>query len=497
MGKKRVYWIWATLIFLLAFFLRTYRIDSLTEFLGDQGRDLLIVYQAFISKSIPLSGPTVLTGQHLGPFFYYLISIPLILSNFNPLSAAVFMAFLGSVSAVLLLYIGTEIFDFWIGVFIALIFTVSPALIVQSRLIWEPTPIPFFVFLFIISLVKVYKDRRFYFFLLTGITLGILIQLHYPDMFLFLPALFIVFIILKEKRKNESLRKIVYWILGGFVCFFLTILPFILYEASNGFSDIKGLTYFILVGNTTPREFSLLYFVGDFSSRLFQNLYPFYKTWSALPFVLLVALVPFYRRNFWHLFFVVWLFLGTLSLALYRGVVFNHYLNFLIPVPFLLLGAFLKSIGNLKLRMVVFVFLAILVFIDLSKSDISSSGSKDLSRVDNLTNTVIKLSNNKPYSFTLISSNSFSDLHYRYFLLIKKHVPRDITDRDYNQLFLICEKAPCPSKDEVSHTLIVKVLCNTSHCEQGEYPTNINMAQWKLYKIDYMENYAIYSFNRL
>ncbi|MCR4263253.1 MAG: hypothetical protein NUV98_00860, partial [Candidatus Roizmanbacteria bacterium] len=97
----------ATIVFvilLISFFVRIYRITELTEFLGDQGRESIVLYNAWHTKTLPLVGPPVSTGQHLGPMYYYLIAPSFFLAGLNPLGPIVFMVLL-DVAAILLLYL--------------------------------------------------------------------------------------------------------------------------------------------------------------------------------------------------------------------------------------------------------------------------------------------------------------------------------------------------------------------------------------------------------
>src|SRR3989344_7764779 len=103
------------LVLLTAAFLRLYRIAELTEFLGDQGRTGIHIYEAWQKKELPLVGPTVLSGQHLGPAFYYLIAPSFILTNFNPLAPAVFTAFLGVGAVALLWFLSKKLFGWEIA----------------------------------------------------------------------------------------------------------------------------------------------------------------------------------------------------------------------------------------------------------------------------------------------------------------------------------------------------------------------------------------------
>lgn len=93
-------------IFLLAAFLRLYRIDELMRFLWDEGRDMLAIRNIIVNRDLTLFGPFNEIAGHkdfFGVFHYYLMLPSLWLANFNPVGPAVFTALLGS-AAVLLNY---------------------------------------------------------------------------------------------------------------------------------------------------------------------------------------------------------------------------------------------------------------------------------------------------------------------------------------------------------------------------------------------------------
>ncbi len=101
------------LVLLVAAFLRLYRLEAFTEFLGDQGRTGIIIWNAWNNKIFPLVGPPVLSGQYLGPFFYYFMAFPFILSHFNPLGPALWMAMLGILNVFLIFFLGKKLFGYW------------------------------------------------------------------------------------------------------------------------------------------------------------------------------------------------------------------------------------------------------------------------------------------------------------------------------------------------------------------------------------------------
>ena len=223
----------------LAAFLRLYRIEALTEFLGDQGRTGIIIWNAWTTKILPLVGPPVLTGQFLGPFFYYFIGLPFILSGFHPLAPALFIAFFGVLSVYLVFYLGEKLYGFWIGIAIASVYAVSPYIVSSDRTLWEPNIIPFFVLLYIFCIYSIYQKRKFSLFILMGAVTGILVQLHYPNVFFIaLSGLFLLFI-LSTRKKQESVLKILLWSFWGIIGFLLILSPFLYYESHHAWQDFK------------------------------------------------------------------------------------------------------------------------------------------------------------------------------------------------------------------------------------------------------------------
>lgn len=463
-------------LFLISSFLRFFRIDQLTEFLGDQGRTGIVIYDALINKSLPLVGPPVLTGQHLGPFFYYLVGLPFIVSGFNPLWPSLFMAVLGVGTVLILFYVSEKIFGLLIGFSISLLFAISPLIVKESRILWDPTPIPFFILLFILSIYKIYGERNFCWFLLLGFTLGVLAQLHYPNMFfLILTACFSFYLFLTRKKK-ETAKRMLSWMLLSVVSFCLTLFPFLIYQINNAFIDIKGvLISFLLSESITVSTMPIYSRALDLSARLFHHVIPLNNTLYMGIFILLGLLLPLLKRNFWNVFFVSWFVAGISIISLFKGIVFDHYLSFLLPVPFFLLGASMKTALRFVPGKVLFVFIIIIAIIQLSKTDIFSSGTNDIKRTGIIANEVLIQAGNTPFSFTLISSRSFSDVHYRYFFRIKGKEPEPITDGDYVLLFLICEKLPhpekkgeklpCPEDEEIKKLPEVAPLCFESPCK--------------------------------
>lgn len=466
-------------LFLIAAFLRFYRLSAMTEFLGDQGRTGIIIWNAWTTKTLPLVGPSVLSGQHLGPFYYYFIAFPFLLSNFHPLAPAFWMAMFGMLSVLLMFYLGEKFFGFWISLAITFLYAISPYVTSSDRTLWEPNIIPFFVLLYIFLIYSIYQKRLFMAFLPLGMVVGVLVQLHYPNIFFTVLSFLFLFFLLATKKKQESLITILFWSFLGVAAFFIVLSPFLYYEAFHAWEDIHGiiLIFFSSGSKVGKREF--LHSFLDFSSRLFYIMFPTGKLEIMTIMKLGIIGGAIIRKKFWGVFFGLWFIAGIAAMSLYKGIVFDHYLNFLVPLPFFLFGAVMYLYNKYMLRLF-WTFLVILAIIfQVHNLNINFEGTNDIARTLDMTSVMERLTSGKPFSFALISSRSFSDLHYRYFFTTQQHIyPLPLVDRTYVNLFLVCEKAPCPSFKEMQNVHSTKVICYDEYCGR-KYPS-INLEQWQL-----------------
>src|SRR3990167_2057673 len=117
------------LIFILfvimpAAYMRLYRISEYLTFLGDEGRDVLVVKRMLLDGKFTLLGPITSVGSiYMGPIYYYLMAPFLYLWNFDPTGPAVMVALL-SVTTVYIIYrIGTDYFHPQVGLVAAFLYS--------------------------------------------------------------------------------------------------------------------------------------------------------------------------------------------------------------------------------------------------------------------------------------------------------------------------------------------------------------------------------------
>src|SRR3989344_2111040 len=101
-------------IILLATLFRFYKLPEYMTFLGDEGRDAIIIKKLLVEHDVPFIGPPTSVGNiYLGPLYYYMMAIPMAIFWLNPVSAVGMVAFIGVVTVGLIYYLARAWFGKW------------------------------------------------------------------------------------------------------------------------------------------------------------------------------------------------------------------------------------------------------------------------------------------------------------------------------------------------------------------------------------------------
>lgn len=225
-------------LFILALFLRVYRLPEFIAYHQDQVRDLMFIKTNVETGTAIYLGPKASVGNfYLAPLWYYLMAITYIFSH-SPVAPAFMVALLNSLAAVLIFIFVKRFFDEETAVVSSLLYAVSPFSIEYSRFAWNPNPIPFFTILAIYFLyIYLYKERKGSIYLAVAAA-NFAFQLHYQG-FLLVAAVFL-FPIFKKDWKRLFLSALL---------FVLLLTPFIVFEVVHGFPNIGQIVSFL--GRTT------------------------------------------------------------------------------------------------------------------------------------------------------------------------------------------------------------------------------------------------------
>ncbi|MDO8573410.1 MAG: glycosyltransferase [Candidatus Daviesbacteria bacterium] len=436
-------------ILVLAVFLRFYRLSDYMTFLGDEGRDAIIVRDILKGVNFPLIGPPTSVGNiYLGPLYYYMMTLPMAIFNLNPTAAAGMNAFLGVVTIILIYYLGKSWFGRYAGLIAAYLYAISPVTIIYSRSSWNPNPTPFFATVAIISLYKLNKTGNFLWLTLTGLAIGAALQMHYLAAIL-IPVAGILWLyeILIRKYCHLKVKNLISGTLLGICSFVLTMLPLVFFDLKHNLLNYRAIIKLFSEGSAVKADIfanigrmPLLYsnnLVGRYISG--EN---FYLT---ITVSLLIIIALLYKWNSWpRITLGVWLIVGLFGLAFYQQSIYDHYLGFLNPAPFLLLGSiatvkvFNKQITYIGLT-VILLFLSV---VNLQKTPLLYPPNHQLARTQEVAKFIIDKTNNKDFNFALIAKSNY-DSAYQFYLDLYGFKPKQVPFDKTNQLFVVCEDPVC------------------------------------------------------
>lgn len=457
--KNKTEFIIVLLIISITALLRLYRIDEYMTFRGDEGRDALVMRKILINYDFPLLGPpTSIGNMYLGPLYYYMIAIPMFIFWLNPVAAAVLVALIGTATVFLIYYLTRVWFGMKSAIIASVLYSFSPVNIIYSHSSWNPNPAPFFSLIIFFGLYKLNQTKNFLWLVLVGGSLAFAVQMHYLALIL---APIVVTLVLREifltHKKKSQVKNLILGNILGIMIFLFLMSPLLIFDLKHNFMNYKAISTFFGDRQTTV-NLNLFNTFGRIIPIYQHNLVERYMALKN-PFagivVSVLVLVPvilvlfqYIKRKviYWPLMTVsLWLIIGVLGLAIYKQTIYDHYLGFLNPAPFILFGSLIFILKKFKKRFIEITFFAaaiLLLILNIFQSPLKHPPNNQLKRTKDVSKFVIAEARGKPYNFALLSKNNYDDA-YEFFLITynnpPKQVPVDITD----QLFVVCEDDEC------------------------------------------------------
>ncbi len=421
---SRLNWL-LIIVVLISAFLRLYRIGDYMEFLGDQGRDVVIIRDFLKHGNLFFIGPqTSIGNMYLGPFYYYLIAPALLLTNFSPIGPAIFVTLLSILTTFLIYKITAKYFDDKTGLIASFLFAISPVVIKYSNFSWNPNIMPLFALLFIYFI-----DQKKYVYA----TLAFIMCLnsHYLALLLLFPAIYIILLDYKKFNLKNYILPI--------IIFLLSLIPQLLFDLKHDGQNIKALTTFFTQRETTVsvlpyKALPLLpAMFNQVTTRLLAGKIDNLGIAVSIMFFILIIYSLFKIKNRFFYICLIWFFSGLVGLALYKQHIYDHYFAFIYPVIFIILAITLSKLNK---------YLSIIVVVILSGLSIYSNQfqwqpPKQLTTTINIDKSIIEKSDHKPFNFVLLAKMNY-DPGYLYYLTENEnyfHLRDKITD----QLFVVCE----------------------------------------------------------
>jgi len=454
----RKYW---PILFILAIalFTRFYRLNHTLTFLEDEGRDLLIIKKMLDTGRPMALGPQTSTGNmYLGPLYYYFITPALWLFGYQPLGPAALLAATGVLTVYLLYYWGSKWFSKTTGILSALLYSLMPSPVYMTRNSWNPNLAPLVSLLYLAVFRQlVLTKKHFFFWVFTlGLLAGTLIQLHYMTLLLFLLTAILYLFHFRSKLHLLFLG-------GGLAIlgFLLPLTPFLIFEVKNHYPNFTALgryltstdqpnlrysmplsswSYRIEVGAT--RMIGAVYGTGQFDQKLPVNRY---LTYTFL-FLTVLSLLPSKGANSRRFYlYLVTLFMGCLIvLGAYQENVHLHYLGFLFPFAYLILGYLLATQRRwLTVPSLIFLAVSLSVSLPLTFNYVTTADSIQLTRSRAVADYIAARAGASPYNAVPFRDTQLST-PFAYWLSFKTNPPSNTLA---STVFLICVDRPCDQSD--------------------------------------------------
>lgn len=414
------------------------------EFLGDQGRDVVIIKDFLKHGNLFFIGPqTSIGNMYLGPYFYYLIAPSLLLSNFSPIGPAVFIALLNIATVALIFFISKKWFNPKTGYIAAFLYSISPVVIKYSNFIWNPNIMPLFALLFVYFFFESFRSKNYRYLIYASLAFIMVINSHYLGLAL-LPftGLFWLFNLIKFiKGKSKQLKPFLINTALAVLVFIISLTPQILFDIKHNGQNIKSLITFFTYRETTVniKAYKALPVLPSLFDQVNTRLLAGKNIDMGLIISIIFSITLFFivlkyksqKSSFWIPFF--WYLSGLVALALYKQHIYDHYFAFLFPAVFILI-AFLIT----KFKFIGVPLLILMTILSIAENPFRWPPNHQLQTDTQIVNLIIDNSNNQDFNFSLLAKQNY-DPPYRYILDNKQAKLVNLQDKITDQLFVVCE----------------------------------------------------------
>lgn len=444
-------------ILFIAAFVRLYKIDQYMTFLGDEGRDVIIVRRLLVSGHPPLIGPgTSIGNMYLGPLYYYMMAPALLLANFSPVGPAVMIALLG-VGTVFLLWFAGRV---WFGKKVALIasglYAISPIVIIYSRSSWNPNIMPFFSLLSIYSIWKVWRDHKFDWLMVLGVSYAFVLQSHYLGLLL-APTIFIFWLLVFKDMWSKRSVFIRYSLLA-ILLFIILMSPLFFFDLRHNWINARAMYEFFTVRQTTVsiKPWTGLPKIPEIFDQINTTLVAAGNNnlGAIVSFVALITTFYFFvskkiKNKAPFLLILSWTAFGLIGFGIYKQNIYAHYFGFMFVIPYLFIALITKPLNKYLTALVVLPFICYSVI----NTPLKLEPNNMLGRARDVARKIEQESGGEKFNLGVIAERNYED-GYKYFLL-KDRVPVvNIDSQDTSsitdQLFVVCEFIPT-SKCDPTH----------------------------------------------
>lgn len=469
-----------SIIIVLGAWLRLFNLESTLMFLGDQGRDALIVARIFREFDPAFIGPVTSVGNmYLGPFYYYFMLPFLMLSYPSPIGPAVGVALVNIVTIFLMYYWGQTFVGKKAALWASFFFAFSNIAITYARFSWNPNLSAFFSLLVLYLTLKAHQSSSKC-YLGLGLAAGLLIQLHYVNLIL-IPVIGIFWLkkaFLTHREEKAKLKLFYTHSFLALLIFSLTFVPLALFDWKYDWRNTQAaFSIFSQESSFNPQGvdksiiqviFQTLIKVPGRLTHLFATLFipnlDIYGLRVAFGVVVFIVTIYFtlirpakkYKNSLQLL--GVCSIISLFALVFYNHSVFDHYILFFTPILFLLLGYFINYFSKKKYCLYICLLTAFFYLLGNYQPGFFKPTSPQLSELDKTTDYLLThVPTDKTFDFLLLDDNrNYYGDNYRFYFSSKTNQMLSI-EKFYNAdiYFVIDETLEANLYEQESYQIVI------------------------------------------
>jgi 4-amino-4-deoxy-L-arabinose transferase-like glycosyltransferase len=468
---------------------RLWNFTNTLEFLGDQGRDAMIVADIFRKGDPVLIGPVTSTGNmYLGPLYYYFMVPFLWLTYPNPIGPAVAVAVLSIITTGLVYVLGRDLVGRRAAAIATFLMAFSSVATQFSRFSWNPNPAPLFGLLFLWFLWKTQKGQPKY-WIGIGVVVAVLAQLHYVALLtVFIALFFWLRDVFAWRTKEDQFKKsFVVSTVSAVLAFCLLLSPLLLFDLRHDWINVRSLLTFVETSQESvqslPLSQKLARVAKETHGRSLQLFFEItigkQRTLNTVLLIgVLASLVVLLREKknphrLGYQILAVSYVLSVIGLSFYRSSVFTHYIAFFFPATFLIFGAVLEFVGRLKTPAPIGWGIVLIAVVGYLSYNVPRMPLRDLGwKVTDMQRTSETIAQRvKPgekYNIVLLSeTKDVYGMNYRYFLTTTSNPPLTMEHfGEVETLFIIDEQQ---IEKDVTNLPIYEIVVFPNHTPSEVY----------------------------
>jgi 4-amino-4-deoxy-L-arabinose transferase-like glycosyltransferase len=461
--KHRLTSLFLVIIIGVASYFRLWNLNEAFHFMGDQGRDALIVSRIITQKDLVFVGPVMSVGNiYLGPFYYYFMLPFLFLSYPSPVGPVYAVAIVNIITVLLVYLLGRKLVGDRAALFASAMMAVSAIAIVHSRFSWNPNIIPFVSLWLLTFSYYAWKVSPKY-WIAVGACFGIIVQLHYVTLLSGVAAgLLFIWQLIEQRKNKQVITKILVSAMGGIIVAGALLTPLFLFDMRHDWLNVQAFQELLsddknfVQGDSSLLDQSrnVLQHIRDRSSLIiFDKTLGVPKAVSILLLIALVLFLAYYIKKNKNdatmqqglLLLLLYLIVGIVGFSFYEKDVYDHYIAYLLPVVFLILGLVLDTCIKKHVLgwLVAGAFFAVYLNYNLPSIEFKAGGPTQQELQITADSIHSRVAEGEPYAVVLLSeSRDLYGMNYRYFLNtnLKKRPVDPEQNADAQKLFIINEE---------------------------------------------------------